>query len=694
MKKLNTLVKGGYSSTLILPVIWLLLSSHPAAAQSCPANALTSVNVFPNTYYPASQASVSAGSKSIVLGAVSNGSTPISSGDILLIIQMQGAQINSTNSSSYGDGTGVATGYLNNGQLLAGNMEYAVASSSVPLTGGTLNLVSGLANSYQNSAYGANGQYTYQVLRVPIYYDLTLTGDITAPAWDGASGGVLVLFATDNINLNSHKIQASGSGFRGGGGRALSGAGALSNTDYTTSASSNANGSKGEGIAGTPKYVFKSSTNFITTYAVEGYPNGSYAMGAPGNAGGGGTDGNPSSNDQNTGGGGGANGGVGGVGGYAWSSAFASGGGPGSVFGQASPSRLVMGGGGGAGTTNNGTGTPGGGVSSSGANGGGIIIIYSQNTISGTGTITASGSAANGSVQNDGGGGGGAGGSILIFSKNGGVNNITVTATGGTGGTNESGGGSSHGHGGGGGGGVIYSNIALNAASSSSGGTAGWTNGGTTHYGAVSGSSGSLVQTMAASAPAQVPLHCVVLATSFLNVAAAQGSDMINVKWSVSNEFRTLEYIIERSSDGINFSVIGSAAYMPGAAGQYAYSDDNLPAAGGIVYYRIREVEAGGAVVYSKVVSVRLSGSGGVLSVYPNPASSRVTVSFTSTGAGAISLRLFDLKGSMLWQQQYQAVAGANTVAVDGIRSVPDGLYILQWFDGLNPRQVKVMVRH
>ena len=33
-----------------------------------------------------------------------------------------------------------AAGYLNNGQLLAGNMEYVVASNNVSMGGGTLNL--------------------------------------------------------------------------------------------------------------------------------------------------------------------------------------------------------------------------------------------------------------------------------------------------------------------------------------------------------------------------------------------------------------------------------------------------------------------------------------------------------------------------------------------------------------------------
>ena len=44
-------------------------------------------------------------------------------------------------------------------------------------------------------------------------------------------------------------------GFRGGGGRVLTGAPGTLDTDYRTAATVNANGSKGEGYAGTPRYV-------------------------------------------------------------------------------------------------------------------------------------------------------------------------------------------------------------------------------------------------------------------------------------------------------------------------------------------------------------------------------------------------------------------------------------------------------
>ena len=684
----------GYYPVLWSLVILLFLANQPGVAQTCPGHGTTNITTYPNTYFPGGQSSVNAGSKTIKVGASTLGSTAISNGDILLIIQMQGAEINSSNSSSFGDGTGVGSGYLSAG-LTAGYMEYVTATNSVPLTGGNITLSTGLVHSYSIAGYSTYGQYTYQVIRVPLFYDLRITATITAPAWNGSSGGVLVLAATDDIALNNQTIDASGMGFRGGGGRSLSGSNSTSNTDYATGAATKVNGSKGEGIAGTPQYVNNSGT--VVKGGSEGYPGGSMARGAPGNAGGGGTDGDPSSNDENTGGGGGSNGGVGGNGGNSWNSNLPTGGLAGAIFAEVSASRLVMGGGGGAGTSNNGTGTPNNGVASSGTAGGGIIILYSQNTISGSGTIKANGTDGYTTVQNDGAGGGGAGGSILIYEATGANTNIKVQAMGGAGGSNETAGGPSHGPGGGGGGGVILSTAALNAASSAAGGAAGTTAGTTTNYGATSGSTGSLVSNVTPSTIASLPIICAVLPASFVNVTAHTANNAIDIGWTVAYESNTFGYIVERSTDGANFFPIDSIPYQANmdVTNSYQYSDASGYSMGGTLYYRIRASETNGRSIYSKIVTIQSNNtSTDKLDVYPNPARGSVTVRFAMTTPGSVTLRLFDVKGTRIWEQQYQTSAGQNNLQVDRIASLPEGVYLLQWFDGLSPRMVKLLVQH
>ena len=489
-----------------------------SARDGTPATAITGVV---NTYYPPSGAQVVAAGQmttSITVGTASGAATPIAVGDLLLIIQMQDAAIDSNNAGDYGDTSPGDPGSGASALNSAGLYEFVTASSAAGLTGpNTLTVTGtgangGLLNTYTAAAAtGTMGQRTFQVIRVPQYQAATLGAALTAPAWNGTVGGVLVLDVAGQLTLNGATVSMNAMGFRGGAGIQLGGTGTAgsANTDYRTLSTNPINASKAEGIAGTPKYLANAAITNLITNASEGYPNGSFARGAPGNAGGGGTDGDPAGNTENSGGGGGANGGDGGIGGYGWNLP-----GVGQAFGgvafPANISAVVMGGGGGAGTTNNGTADPANanpaGINSSGAAGGGIILMRSGSAV-GTVTLNANGQTAL-NVMNDGGGGGGAGGSIIFLALSGGLGTLTANANGGTGGstwrTQAPGGypGQRHGPGGGGGGGVILLSTGTGVTTSVLGGPDGLTNTDGDSFGSLAGEAG-FVQT--GIAPSQTP---------------------------------------------------------------------------------------------------------------------------------------------------------------------------------------------
>jgi LPXTG-site transpeptidase (sortase) family protein len=463
----STTVRYWSAGLRIITIFFLALSAFgPAYVTTVYADKLVcgvpgkdgpvSISGIVNTYYPGT-ADVSSGSTSIPVGTPSGAAAAIQPGDLLLVIQMQGADINSTNTDAYGDGVAgnPASGRLGT-NFSAGLYEYVVATSAV--TGGSVSISSGLVNNYFNQDYsGTQGQRRFQVVRVPQYSSATIVGTVTSLAWTGRVGGVAALDVAGTLNLNGNAVNVSAQGFRGGGGVKYTGATGFSATDYRTLSTATLNASKGEGIAGTPRYVFNGTS--VVDNTVEGYPNGSFARGAPGNAGGGGTDGDPAGNEDNAGGGGGGNGGAGGLGGFGWRSVSDSGGFGGSVFlPTATANRLVLGGGGGAGDINN--NDP---LLSSGGAGGGLVMVRAG-TVSGSGTINANGADGQDQPLNDSGGGGGAGGSVLVVSQNPLPGGLNVTAEGGDGGDAWPGmsnlsrpgyPGWRHGPGGGGGGGVI-----------------------------------------------------------------------------------------------------------------------------------------------------------------------------------------------------------------------------------------------
>jgi uncharacterized repeat protein (TIGR01451 family) len=500
-----------------------------------------------NTYYPGT-ASVGAGQANtcIPVGAARGASATLTSGDLLLVIQMQDATIDSSNSNNYGGAVGTGAGAL---VVNAGRYEYVVArdvvggggctAGQIPVTGTGTN--GGLLDSYANTdATTTKGQARYQVVRVPQYSTATLAG-VTALPWTtdncnpaGCStnglgwGGIVALDVSGTLTINGGPAAAAnvdGLGFRGAAGRLFTG-GAGANTDYRTLSTNPANGGKGEGNAGTPEWIYDAAGTSraactdpaLNTYIVQtfqpndGYPNGSMARGAPGNAGGGSTDGNPGANDQNSGGGGGSNGGAGGRGGFSWNSGLNVGG-----LGAAvvpTISQLVLGGGGGAGTRNNSNcGGPDpvtaaqDAQASSGAAGGGLIAIRAGTLSIGAGAVlSANGAAAYNDTLRDGGGGGGAGGSIVLTVTNAALDmsGLTLRANGGRGGDAWRGAGGTanrHGPGGGGGGGVIaYSATTVAPTLSVTGGAPGITSDGS-NFGALAGGTG---QTLTAT-PAQIP---------------------------------------------------------------------------------------------------------------------------------------------------------------------------------------------
>lgn len=246
--------RGAVLATLLVAASTVVLLSGTAlAAPMCatpgrdgsPPSGLSGVV---NTYYPGTP-SVAAGATSVGVGAATGSSTAVAAGDLLLVIQMQAASINSTNSNSYGDGLAGAPASGYTAGAAAGTYEYVRATTGV--VGGVIGINgagtgNGLVNAYTSSAATATaGQQTFQVVRVPQHTSATFSPGLTAAAWNGATGGVLAVDVAGTLTL-SGTVSVNGLGFRGALARQTAGAPGLADTDWRTPTSAATNGRKGE----------------------------------------------------------------------------------------------------------------------------------------------------------------------------------------------------------------------------------------------------------------------------------------------------------------------------------------------------------------------------------------------------------------------------------------------------------------
>jgi hypothetical protein len=349
--------------------------------------------------------------------------------DRVLMIQMKGARIYTSNDSLFGQIISIGT---------SGYAEFLTIKS---VNGDLIEFTTRLTNDYD-----VNG--SIQLVRVARYDSARITSPITAPPWNGTIGGIVCLEVSGNLYLNNI-INVSGLGFRGGS-PSINNEG-CNTTDYVIyDWLLGKSGEKGEGIA-----------SLRVNAPVSG-------RGPLGNGGGGG-------NGTNSGGGGGSNGGRGGMGGdavrYCNTNRYV-GGIPGNSLASFVPQqRLFFGGGGGGGHQNNDQGVDF--QFGTGGNHGGGIVLIRANTIYGNGfSILADGLSVRDTTEWDGAGAGGAGGTILIECNNV-ASPLSISAEGGNGG-NVKNPYSSHGPGGGGGGGVVvlskaFPNVSINVAGGKSG---------------------------------------------------------------------------------------------------------------------------------------------------------------------------------------------------------------------------------
>jgi MYXO-CTERM domain-containing protein len=423
MRSTRNLVRFASVSALLVAGVFGSKSAHAEAdtfglgSGRTGAGSITTAGTVVNAYAGIT-ANVAVNATTIT---TSNGAA-FAPGDLVLIWQTTGV-------ATALSGSQVAVSL--SGAEPTGSFEYArvksVAANVVTLTNPTV------------GAYAAN---VSQIVKVPEYTTLSIAagGSITAAPWDGAKGGIVVIFATGAVT-NAGTISADASGFRGGvikNDLTIYSCSALDGPVVDSAITPGQNALAGGAKKGEGLFPADYSTDIVTD-PTSAALSVTYGRGNITSGGGGG-------DCHNSGGGGGGHGGIGGQGGNTWSGETPIGSRPVGGLGGAEVTydaltRLTFGGGGGAGEENNGVGTDGG-------NGGGVVVLRAD-ALAGAGTITANGGASANSA-NDGAGGGGAGG-LVVVRVTGNATCGGIEANGGAGGHCDT----DHGPGAGGSGGVV-----------------------------------------------------------------------------------------------------------------------------------------------------------------------------------------------------------------------------------------------
>ncbi|MBS1933176.1 MAG: S8 family serine peptidase [Bacteroidetes bacterium] len=155
------------------------------------------------------------------------------------------------------------------------------------------------------------------------------------------------------------------------------------------------------------------------------------------------------------------------------------------------------------------------------------------------------------------------------------------------------------------------------------------------------------------------------------------------LKWSIAEGVNLNQFIVEKSTDGINYTDIGVVSATGSSSGSYQFIDEGLY--NGINYYRLRITNVDGSFQYSPVRTIAMNDDDFLVAVFPNPIS-KGNLNIT-TSANCNTLQLCDASGRIV--RFVNTLGLQNTLSVDGLSK---GVYLLMITTDAGKKIEKIIV--
>jgi Secretion system C-terminal sorting domain len=163
----------------------------------------------------------------------------------------------------------------------------------------------------------------------------------------------------------------------------------------------------------------------------------------------------------------------------------------------------------------------------------------------------------------------------------------------------------------------------------------------------------------------------VVLPLQLLSFDAINDGNANKLSWTAAQEEELLDYTVERSTDGAQFTAAGTIA--PRQDHTYTFTD-NTPAA--TSYYRLKLTSIDGTSTYSGVKKVSLSASVSV-TCYPNPVVDYANIRFNHAATGSYRYTVLQSDGHTLQSGVFELGNADQQISLN-LSTAPKGILFIR----------------
>jgi|GEM_PF-1182761 len=153
------------------------------------------------------------------------------------------------------------------------------------------------------------------------------------------------------------------------------------------------------------------------------------------------------------------------------------------------------------------------------------------------------------------------------------------------------------------------------------------------------------------------------------------------LRWESVEEVNADYFELQRSANGTDFTALTRMA-VQGPRSRYRFNDSG--SLRGDNFYRLRMVDLDGQFRYSRVIVLRSNApeSEQLNAVRPNPFRDRLICPVQLPAGGKVQAQLRDAAGRLVALREWQPGAGQHELTLEGLGSLPAGLYLLELHTG------------
>ncbi|RYY13461.1 MAG: T9SS type A sorting domain-containing protein, partial [Chitinophagaceae bacterium] len=169
-----------------------------------------------------------------------------------------------------------------------------------------------------------------------------------------------------------------------------------------------------------------------------------------------------------------------------------------------------------------------------------------------------------------------------------------------------------------------------------------------------------------------------LLPINLLSFKGAIQNSVANLKWITQSESETNNFVVQRSTNGLDFDSITTVAAKGNSyKTEYIASDNGVASiTAPSVFYRLKVNNINGGYSYSDVISFGLAGNKGTIVARPNPVTTDATIEINAVAAEAVLLQLTDNTGKRVYMKSISVRKGNNHIALPMSTLTPGTYYL------------------